>query len=151
MIQGSSGDRGWTGRFVYIIIINVCKLNIVPASWIFDLFRASVVLRPTISTPRRETPGSIPSSIRKDSWRIWRHLRKDIVSSCNLFCRLIFLHAWSFPNLLFSSPAYIAWLWLLTCAVCHLRFDKRILLLLLRIMFSNIQVPEHTSSIWCYR
>ena len=29
---------------------------------------------------------------QKDSWHIWRHLRKDIVSSCNLCWLLIFLH-----------------------------------------------------------
>ena len=29
---------------------------------------------------------------QKDSWHIWRHLRKDTVFSCNLRCQLIFLH-----------------------------------------------------------
>ena len=32
---------------------------------------------------------------QKDSWHIWRHLRKDIVFSCNLHYRLIFLHGHS--------------------------------------------------------
>ena len=32
---------------------------------------------------------------QNDSWHIWRHLRKDIVSSCDLFWWLIFLHGCS--------------------------------------------------------
>ena len=31
----------------------------------------------------------------KDSWHIWRHLRRDAVFSCNLRFRLIFLHGCS--------------------------------------------------------
>ena len=37
-------------------------------------------------------PGIDSHQLKKDSWHIWRHLRKDTVFSCNLRCRLIFLH-----------------------------------------------------------
>ena len=37
-------------------------------------------------------PGIDSHQHQKDSWLIWRHARKDIVFSCNLRCRLIFLH-----------------------------------------------------------
>ena len=36
-------------------------------------------------------PGIDSHQLQKDSWHIWRHLRKDIVFSCNLRCQLIFL------------------------------------------------------------
>ena len=37
-------------------------------------------------------PGIDYHQHQKDSWHIWRHLRNDIVFSCNLRCLLIFLH-----------------------------------------------------------
>ena len=37
-------------------------------------------------------PGIDSHQHQKDSWRIWRHLRNDIVFSYNLRCLLIFLH-----------------------------------------------------------
>ena len=37
-------------------------------------------------------PGIDSQQHQKDSWHIWRHARKDIAFSCNLRCRLIFLH-----------------------------------------------------------
>ena len=48
---------------------------------------------------------------QKDSWQIpWRHLRKDtIVSSCNLRCRLIFLHSRSILYCVASLRAAAGW------------------------------------------
>ena len=40
-------------------------------------------------------PGIDSHQHQKDSWHIWRHLRNDIVFSCNLCCLLIFLHGCS--------------------------------------------------------
>ena len=40
-------------------------------------------------------PGIDSHQHLKDSWHIWRHLRRDTVFSCNLRCRLIFLHGCS--------------------------------------------------------
>ena len=40
-------------------------------------------------------PGIDSHQHQKDSCHTWRHLRKDIVVSCNLRCRLIFLHGCS--------------------------------------------------------
>ena len=40
-------------------------------------------------------PGIDSHQHLKDSWHIWHHLRRDNVFSCNLRCRLIFLHGWS--------------------------------------------------------
>ena len=37
-------------------------------------------------------PGIDSHQHQKDSWHIWHHVRKDIVFSCNLRCRLIFWH-----------------------------------------------------------
>ena len=37
-------------------------------------------------------PGIDSHQHLKDTWHIWRHLRNDIVFSCNLRCLLIFLH-----------------------------------------------------------
>ena len=57
--------------------------------------RASVVLWITISPAKMRGPGIDSHQHRKDSWQIWRHLRKDILLSCKLRCRLIFLHGCS--------------------------------------------------------
>ena len=40
-------------------------------------------------------PGIDSHQHLKDSWHIWRHLRRDTVFSCNLRFRLIFLHGCS--------------------------------------------------------
>ena len=40
-------------------------------------------------------PGIDSHQHQKDSWHIWRHLRRDTVFSCNLRCRLIFLRGFS--------------------------------------------------------
>ena len=40
-------------------------------------------------------PGIDSHQNLKDSWHIWRHLRRDTVFSCNLRCRLIFMHGCS--------------------------------------------------------
>ena len=43
-------------------------------------------------TSQARGPGIDSHQHQTGSWHIWRHVRKDIVFSCNLRCRLIFLH-----------------------------------------------------------
>ena len=51
-----------------------------------------------LASPGKD-PGINSHRNHKDSRHIWRHLTKDIVSSCNLRSRLIFLLVWLFANL----------------------------------------------------
>ena len=64
-------------------------------------------------------PGINSHLHQNDSWHIWHHMRKDIVSSCNLRCWLIFLYGRSRTYLVASLRAgpvgrilYNLYLWL---------------------------------------
>ena len=57
--------------------------------------RVSVVLWQHVANyfaSQARDPGIDSHQHQKDSWHVWRHLRKDTVFSCNLHCRLTFLH-----------------------------------------------------------
>ena len=80
-----------------------------------------------------QTVPCLRSSNKEFMTAIWHHLRKDIMSSCNLHWWLIFLYDRSRTYHIDSLRAgpvgrisynlYKFWLW--TCAVCHLWFNKR--------------------------
>ena len=108
-------------------------MMIISSRWWWWLYRlASVVLWLTISPPRRETPGSIPTSTKKihDIYgAIWGKI-SCLAASC--------ADGW-FSGMVVPEP--IVWLacvlgrWavfritctlIVTCAVCHLWFNKRI-------------------------
>ena len=57
-----------------------CRASVV--LWLLANYLASQVIDPRIDSYQH----------KKDSWHIWRLLSKDIVSSSNLRCQLIFLH-----------------------------------------------------------
>ena len=50
-------------------------------------------------------PGIDSHQHQRDSWHIWRHVRKDIAFNCNLRCLLIFLHGRSRTYLVASLRA----------------------------------------------
>ena len=56
-----------------------------------DAAAAAAELRPHFEFSQARDPGIDFHQHQKDSRHIWRHLRKDIVFSCNLRCRLIFM------------------------------------------------------------
>ena len=62
---------------------------VIMVSWLWSRIRGVVAnyLASQARDPRIDSHQHL-----KDSWHIWRHLRRDTVFSCNLRCRLIFLH-----------------------------------------------------------
>ena len=62
--------------------------------WTYNMSRIRGVVANYLASQVRD-PGIDSHQHLKDSWHIWRHLRRDTVFSCNLRFRLIFLHGCS--------------------------------------------------------